>query len=78
MLIPFMLQYNVTIYLKKTRDDPEFTPIFTFYEEDACTAIQKYLGDMVEDMEKAAGMDPGKCPIPKVWRTKQKSYIYLW
>ncbi|GJQ84615.1 hypothetical protein Trydic_g10225 [Trypoxylus dichotomus] len=56
-------QYNITVYMKQTKDEPTQTPLVSLYEEDACVALEKYIGQLMVPMQKAAGMEPGKCPI---------------
>ncbi|KAI4460249.1 hypothetical protein MML48_6g00009351 [Holotrichia oblita] len=56
--------FNVTVFLKRT-DEEEFAQLMTVYEEDTCSAMYKYIGDMVDDMEKAVNIKPGTCPVPK-------------
>lgn len=51
--------------MKKSKEDTEFIPIINLYEEDTCAAMKKYTSEMVEDMQKFIGMEPGKCPIAK-------------
>lgn len=63
-------QYNATVNYKKTRDSAEFTQLLKLYEKDACVAIEKYLGNFLHTVEKACGMEPGKCPIEKVYNRK--------
>ncbi|KAK9732015.1 hypothetical protein QE152_g13175 [Popillia japonica] len=58
-------EYKITVNIKKTRDAAEFAPLISFEEPDTCAAIQKYLGDFFNELEKSAGIESGKCPIEK-------------
>lgn len=35
------------------------------YDEDTCSGLYKYMGDMVDNILKLIGLQPGTCPIPK-------------
>lgn len=52
--------------MKKSKDQKSFKPVFNLYDENACDAIKKYLGDFIVEMQKSAGIEPGTCPVPKV------------
>lgn len=62
----------MSVSIKKTKDLADFSPLVNFYEEDTCAALKKYLGDFFIDLEKASGIEGGKCPIDKVANARWK------
>lgn len=44
----------------------KFHRILNFGERHGCTALHKYLGEFVYDLERGTGLPPGHCPIPRV------------
>ncbi|KAF2881987.1 hypothetical protein ILUMI_24190, partial [Ignelater luminosus] len=44
----------------------DYVYLFTIRENKACDALHKYLGEFVYTIERAIGLIPRACPIPKI------------
>ncbi|XP_044256750.1 uncharacterized protein LOC123006381 [Tribolium madens] len=65
--IPDDLDKSVTMYMKASRVDKHKTQVnsFVINDSEACTSLNKYVGDLWLNIQTQIGMEPGFCPIKK-------------
>nr|XP_022909497.1 uncharacterized protein LOC111420684 [Onthophagus taurus] len=56
--------FNISITMKQSQKD-EYARLVSLYDEDTCEALKKFVGPFFHDMQKASGVNPGTCPVPK-------------
>ncbi|KAJ3639638.1 hypothetical protein Zmor_002983 [Zophobas morio] len=64
-VLPVDLDENVTMSLKCSRIDKRKTQVNSFILNDveACSTLQKYVGDLWTYIQSKIGMEPGVCPV---------------
>lgn len=51
------------------------TDFYTIEDDNACKALNKYVGPLWYDIQRQIGMVPGKCPIKKGVYTSKNLYM---